>query len=139
MFGSQVMNQSTENGSMPLGGEQPRISRYSRASRSWLRPVSACSTCRRAPSVIIELASRISSASCETLLVAIAPSCSYLSSRRSGQLFDRLARQQDGGVRLLQGAAQHVLCQGRQEAVIVEAKSAQQRAGVGQLHQLGRR
>src|ERR1700754_1908706 len=75
MFGSQVMNQSTENGSMPLGGEQPRTPRYSFAKRSWLRLVSDSSTCNRAPRLIMALASRISSASCDTLFVAMA--CHY--------------------------------------------------------------
>ena len=54
------------------------------------------------------------------------------------RFFDRLLGQQDGCVRLLQRAAQNVVGQRGQQAVIVEPETAQQRAGTGQLDQLGR-
>src|SRR5690606_18072203 len=132
MLGNQVMNQSTENGNIPLGGEQPRISRYRRDRRSWLRRVSASRTCRRAPSEIIALARRMSSASCATLLMDMAAD-------GSGELLDRLLGQQNRGMGLLQRPAQHVLGQRRQQAVVVEPEAAQQRARTGQLDQLGGR
>src|SRR3569832_1335001 len=74
MFGCQVMNQSVENGSMPLGGDTPLSSLYSLSSRSRDNDVSISSSCNLAPRLISSIASRMSRASDTSLLLDIRPS-----------------------------------------------------------------
>src|SRR5512143_2075614 len=70
-LGSQVRNQSVENGSMPLGGETPLTSLYSLSKRSRDSVVSDSSTCGRAPSSISSIASWVSRISVNRLFLLI--------------------------------------------------------------------
>src|SRR4030065_1562692 len=70
-LGSQVRNQSVENGSMPLGGETPLTSLYSLSKRSRDSVVSDSSTCGRAPSSISSIASWVSRISVSRLFLLI--------------------------------------------------------------------
>jgi hypothetical protein len=74
MFGCHVMNQSVENGSMPLGGLLPTISLYRRSNRSRESFVSDSSSCSRAPSLMSSAARPISRASPATLRDFMRPS-----------------------------------------------------------------
>src|SRR5690606_11182961 len=130
MLGSQVMNQSAENGSMPFGGETPLISLYRRTSRSRPSPVSASSTRRRAPTRMSEMASCISLASLTTLFLLI---------RGSVDLLDGLVGHQHGGVSSLHGTAEGTVVEGCQKSGFVKSKSAQQRTGASQLDRLRER
>src|SRR5262245_47867648 len=80
MLGCQVMNQSVEKGSMPLGGDLPWISLYSRSSFSRDSLVSDSSTCRRAPSLMSSVAKAISRASPMTDLAMLLPLCGTVAS-----------------------------------------------------------
>src|SRR5436309_486832 len=71
IFGIQVVNQSVENGSIPLGGDLPRISLYSRNRRSRESWVSHSSTCKRAPRWMRSVARWTSRASATTLRLRI--------------------------------------------------------------------
>src|ERR1700693_3339224 len=73
MFGCQVMNQSVENGNIPLGGDMPFNSLYNFSKRSLDRDVSDSSNCRRAPSRINSIANWISCASVITLFLPMLP------------------------------------------------------------------
>src|SRR4030065_1078099 len=70
-LGSQVRNQSVEKGSMPLGGDTPLASLYSLSKRSRDSVVSDSSTCGRAPSSIISIASWVSRISVNRLFLLI--------------------------------------------------------------------
>src|ERR1043166_1288170 len=139
MFGSQLMNQSVENGSMPLGGDTPLTSLYSLSSRSRLRLTSASSSCRRAPQLISSIASWICFASDTTLLAAMgAAPGKRLRESSGGQLFGALACHQHRGVRrghhpVLAVAGEHLA-----EHAVIEAEAAQQHVGGGHLEHLPR-
>src|SRR3569832_1308313 len=71
--GSQVRNQSVENGSMPLGGDTPLTSLYSLSKRSRDSVVSDSRTCGRAPSSISSIASWVSRISVNRLFLLMKP------------------------------------------------------------------
>src|SRR6266702_2123757 len=88
MLGIHVTNQSVENGSIPLGGDLPRISLYSRRRRSRESIVSASSTCRRAPSSTSSLARRTSRASSTTLLLRMSGCLRHLAGHEDRRMHD---------------------------------------------------
>src|SRR4030042_4760492 len=102
-LGSQVRNQSVENGSMPLGGDTPLTSLYSLSKRSRDSVVSDSSTCWRAPSSISSIASWVSRISVNRLFLLIGTRLFYCATE-SGKGCHGLAPHQDGGVRLRHGA-----------------------------------
>src|SRR3569832_1781925 len=72
-LGSQVRNQSVENGSMPLGGATPLTSLYSLSKRSRDSIVSDSRSCGRAPSSISSIASCVSRISVNRLFLLLKP------------------------------------------------------------------
>src|SRR3546814_1462641 len=80
----------------------------------------------------MSVASIISSAAPETLLVAIDVGIRIA----SGRLGDSAPRQQNGGMRLLQHADEHIVRQGREQVAVVKPKAAYQGTRARQLYQL---
>lgn len=80
----------------------------------------------------MSVARRISSASFATLFL-------LMEELDSSQLFGRTLGKQNGGVSLLQHTAEHILTQGGEQFVIVQAKAANEGVGTGELHELSGR
>src|SRR4030042_2194521 len=131
-LGSQVRNQSVENGSMPLGGDTPLTSLYSLSKRSRDSVVSDSSTCGRAPSSIISIASWVSRISVSRLFLLIGTHL-LCCAAESGKGFNSLTRHQDGGVRLRHGAIPGVAGQHVEHHAVVEAEARYHHAGGGKL------
>src|SRR5690606_2928151 len=132
MLGCQLMNQSVENGSMPLGGETPLTSLYSLSSRSRDSVVSASSSCRRAPCWMRSIASWVWRASETRLLPAMIglPSGCDLLGLLAGHQHRRVRRCHD---LVLDVAREHFA-----EDPVVEAEPAQQHVAARDLDQLRR-
>src|SRR5699024_6030529 len=130
MLGIQVINQSVEKGSMPLGGDMPRTSLNRRTRRARLRSVSVSSTCRRAPSSISSTASCTCSNSLRRLF-RVAISALLNSSAPGGA-----ARHQQRGVKRGQAVVPGVLRQLTELFGAFMAEMAEQLIAAGQLDQL---
>src|SRR5574340_853763 len=140
-LGSQVRNQSVENGSMPLGGDTPLTSLYSLSKRSRDKVVSDSRTCGRAPSSINSIASWVSRISVNRLFLLMQPLpfllCDvYCGTAGSGKSFHGLAGHQDGGMRLGDGAILGVMGQHGQHHAVGETEARHHHAGSGKLENL---
>src|SRR5574340_176750 len=144
-LGSQVRNQSVENGSMPLGGDTPLTSLYSLSRRSRERVVSDSRTCGRAPSSISSIASWVSRISFSKLFLLMALPSSFggtavqRRAMKSGEGLRGLARHQDGRMRVRDGAFAGVVGQHVQDDAVVETEARHHHAGSGELEDLRRR
>src|SRR5690606_30218092 len=118
IFGRHGRNQSAEKGSIPLGGEAPFTSLYTRSSRSRLSVSSDSSTCRRAPSITSSAARRTCSASATTLFAPM-----VLAHRLGGA-----RRHHDRGVRLGHCRRLVTLAEQLEYRAIVDAQPEEQQA-----------